>query len=69
MVFADVLFQKSTEGSAGEFEWAAPMKSTREKVFASWLKSERMISSLGVTAMSSKFPFVFKVRIPPWNQL
>lgn len=60
---------KSAEGSTGKFEWAAPPKSTTEKVFAAWLKSERMISSLEVMAMSSKFLFVFKMRVASWNQL
>lgn len=60
---------KSAEGSSGKSEWAALLKSTREKVFAAWLKSERMMSSLGVMSMSSKFLFVFKMHVPSWNQL
>lgn len=61
---------KSVEGSREKLEWTAPLKSTREKVFAAWLKSERMISSLGVMAMSCKFLFVpKKICVHSWSQL
>lgn len=68
MVFADILFQNLLKNEQENLNYLSQRKAPEIfKIFTAWLKSERIVSSLGAMAMSSKFLFVFKMHVSSWN--
>lgn len=68
MVLADILLQnqlKSEQENLNDFSQSKVPELF--KIFIAWLKSEKIVSSLGAMGMSSKFLFVFKMHVPSWN--